>query len=26
MDNYKDFTYDERLFKGLPEYVNKLHS
>lgn len=25
MDNYKDFTYDEEAFKGLPEFIDDLH-
>jgi len=26
MDDYKDFTFDKEAFKGLPEFVDELHS
>jgi alpha-glucosidase (family GH31 glycosyl hydrolase) len=26
MSDYKDFTYDETAFKGLPEFVDELHA
>lgn len=26
MDQYKDFTYDTIKFKGLPDFVDKLHT